>query len=425
MRPRTAAALVVVVVVAAAAAAVAAVGRRQAPPLRVAVLADCVGFFRGYHGLELAGAELPFLERGAQARSADPASGVTDAALGHGRRARLLIGCDEGGEFSTLIAETRRLIEEEHAEVVVGGTWPGDGIALGQVARRYPHVTFVAASSGPHEVMLPPRSANLFRIRPSFVQQAAGLGFYAFDRLGWRRAAVLVEDDEVGWDEAATFTAEFCATGGRVNRRREFPLAITPTAARRLAATYDGVVVLSAGVTDPAVLLPPLRRAFGPRRIVVGLGVASDARAGRLLEGVVSPGRVPPPAARGQFAARVRAAFPGLPGSAADSGFTIDFATSVEAVLAAAAREDDLQQSLAHLHLDLPSGRLHVDRTGQGVAPGTLVRHTGRRPTVLARLPPVSPLLGGLLGRNERPGRIGRPCQPGRLPSYAQALSPP
>jgi hypothetical protein len=43
---------------------------------------------------------------------------------------------------------------------------------------------------------------------------------------------------------------------------------------------------------------------------------------------------------------------------------------------------------------------------------------------VLVRLPPVSRLLGGLLGRNEPPGRVGRACHRRRAPSYAQARSP-
>ena len=135
----------------------------------------------------------------------------------------LLIGCDEGGEFSTVIATARRLVEVEHADVVLGGTWPGDGIVLGQVARRYPTVAFVAASTGPGEVTLLRPSPNLFRVRPSYTQPAASLGIYAYRQAGWRRAAVLVEDDEEGWAESAAFTAEFCAVGGRVERSLGIP----------------------------------------------------------------------------------------------------------------------------------------------------------------------------------------------------------
>ena len=332
----------------------------------------------------------------------------------------LLIGCDEGGEFSTVIATARRLVEVEHADVVLGGTWPGDGIVLGQVARRYPTVAFVAASTGPGEVTLLRPSPNLFRVRPSYAQQAAGLGIYAYRQLGWRRAAVLVEDDEEGWAESAAFTAEFCAVGGRVERSLGFPLALTPKAAGSLADRVDGTAVFAAGVTDPAVLLPVLRDVFGGRRLIVGTGISSDPRAARLLDGVVAPLMVPPPGP--SFARRLGAAFPGLPTAAAQSGFTVGFNASVEAVLAAASTGDDLHTSLARLELRMPGGSLRIAGDGQATVPQTLVRQTSDGQQVLARLAAVPPLLDGLLSRSEPPSRVGPPCRRVPTPAYARSL---
>jgi ABC-type branched-subunit amino acid transport system substrate-binding protein len=404
----------------AAAATLAVAVTPDSAPLRVGVIVDCVGFFRGYEDLMLAGAELPFLERGGHLRTADPADGVTDARLPGGRRARLLIACDEGGEFTTVIAAARRLVEEEHVDVVVGGTWPGDGIVLGQVARRYPRVAFVAAMTGPVEVTLLRPSPNLFRVRPSYAQQAAGLGFYAYRHLGWRRAALLVEDDEEGWDESAAFTAEFCAVGGTVERHLGFPLALTAAAARRLAAQVDGIAVFSAGVTDPAVLLPTLLDPFGERRLIVGLGISSDQRSARLLRGVVSPVIAPPPGPR--FAQRLGAAFPGLPTSAAPSGFSVEFDTSVEAVLEAAAAHADLRTSLARLELSVPGGSLRIAGDGQAIVPQTLVLHTAGGQHAVARLAAVPPLLGGLLFRSKQPSRAAPQCRRAAVPAYARSL---
>src|SRR5690242_93732 len=106
---------------AAAAVTFTAVRTAEPAPVRVGVIVNCIGFFRGYEDLMLAGAELPFIDRGARLRSAGLSDGVTDVSLPSGRRARLLIGCDEGGEFTTQIAAARRLLEEQHADVVVGG----------------------------------------------------------------------------------------------------------------------------------------------------------------------------------------------------------------------------------------------------------------------------------------------------------------
>jgi ABC-type branched-subunit amino acid transport system substrate-binding protein len=275
--------------------------------------------------------------------------------------------------------------------------------------------------AGPDEVTLLRKSRNLFRVRPSYAQQAAGLGIYAYRNLGWRTATLLVEDDEEGWAESAAFTAEFCAVGGTVERRLGFPLALRPRAARRLANRVDGIAVFAAGVTDPAVLLPTIRDSFGGRRLIVGLGISSDPRAARLLRGVVSPMIVPPP--RPAFAHRLTAAFPGLAAGAARSGFTVEFDTSVEAVLeAAAAAGPDLRTSLARLELGVPGGSLRMERDGQAIVPQTLVQHTADGQHAVAHLATVPPLLGGLLSRSEQPSRAAPPCRRAASPAYARTL---
>lgn len=410
--------LATVITVVAAFAATAS--SNAAPPLRVGVVVDCVGFFRSNENLMLAGSELPFLTRGAHLRSADATDGVTDATLPGGRRARLLLDCDEGGEFSTLIAAVRRLVEQQHADVVVAGTWPGDGIVLGRIARLYPKVAFVAASTGPDEVTLSRPSPNVFRIRPSWAQQAAGLGAYAHYRLGWRRAAVLVEDDEEGWDEAAAFTAELCAAGGTVDRHVGFPLALTRGAAAKLARKADGVAVFAAGVTDPATVLPTLGASFGTRRLIVGIGVAADPRAAPFLRGALSSAIVPTPD-RG-LAKRLRAAFPTLPADAATNGFVVDFETSVEAVLTAGASGTSLSASLARLDLPVAGGSLRMGLDGQASVPATLVRHGATGTRTLAQLRNISPLLDGLLSKAEPPSRAAPACRRAAVPTYARPL---
>jgi branched-chain amino acid transport system substrate-binding protein len=394
--------------------------------LRVGVIVDCVGLLRGDEDQMLAGAELPFLERGARLRSSAPADGVTDARLAGGRKARLVLGCDESGEYSTLIAAARRLVEQEHVDVLVGGVWPGDGIVLDRVARRYPGVPFVVATAGPQEVTLGRPAPNLVRFRPSFGQEAAGLGVYARAVLGWRRAAVLAEDvSEDPWGEAAAFAAEFCAAGGRlVQQTTSFPLTVTAAAARSLARRVDGVVVLSSAFSNPAAAVATLSRALGnARRVVVGLEVALDPRTARVLDGVVSPELVPPPGSTWRaFDRRVQAAFPGLPTGASRSWPTVEFDTSVEAALEAAEAGGDLRTALARISLHLPAGVARLDADGQAVLPLTLVRHTrgGVRP--VAHLAAVSQTLGGLLDRADPPSAQPRPCERAPLPAYARSL---
>jgi ABC-type branched-subunit amino acid transport system substrate-binding protein len=372
-----------------------------------------------------AGAELPFLERGARLRSASPADGVTDARLADGRKARLVLRCDESGEYSTLIAAARRLVEHEHVDLVVAGVWPGDGIVLSRVARRYPTVPFVVATTGPQEVTLARPAPNLVRFRPSFGQADAGLGVYARTVLGWRRAAVLAEDFDDGWGEAAAFAAEFCAAGGRlVEQTTQFPVTVTEAEARALARRVDGVAVLSSAASNPAAAVATLLRALGSaRRLVVGLEVAGDPRAARVLDGVVSSELVPAPGtSRREFDRRVRAAFPGLPPGASRFWPTVEFDTSVEAALEAAEAGGDLRTALGRIALRLPDGTERLDGSGQGVVPVTLVRHTRTGVHPVAHLERVSQTLGGLLHASDPPSARPRSCRPASLPAYVRPL---
>src|SRR5690242_21199792 len=144
------------------------------PPLRLGVLADCVGRARGTQDEVLAGAELPLLRRGARLRGTRPTDGISPTRVGN-RPVEMVTGCSEAGEYSTLIEQARRLVEVEKADVVVGGTWPGDGLVLRETARRYPSIAFVVALPGPREVTLGATAPNVFRFAADFSQQAAGL----------------------------------------------------------------------------------------------------------------------------------------------------------------------------------------------------------------------------------------------------------
>ena len=70
----------------------------------------------------------------------------------------------------------------------------GSTVVAREVARLYPEVPFVATFWDESEVTLHRPAPNLFRFSADFAQQTAGLGAYAFEELGWRRATVLTGD---------------------------------------------------------------------------------------------------------------------------------------------------------------------------------------------------------------------------------------
>src|SRR5262249_12573773 len=184
------------------------------PALRRGVVVDCVGVNRPLQGAELAGAELPLVQRGAKQKGADALAGIGPATIA-GRRVELVRACTELYEFSTLTAAIRRLVEHDHVDVVVAGASGPDDLTVRDVAARYPRVSFVAVAHGPREVTLAHAGPNVYRPSADHGQGVAGLGTYAYRALGWRRVAVVTGAWDVGWGERDAFTAEFCALGGR------------------------------------------------------------------------------------------------------------------------------------------------------------------------------------------------------------------
>jgi branched-chain amino acid transport system substrate-binding protein len=396
--------------------------------LRIGVLRDCVGAFRNLGDAALSGAELPFLARGAELRGTGPGAGVSAAEVA-GRSVELVPGCTEGGEFTTVIADARRLVEHEHVDAVVAGTWPGDGATLREVARLYPDVAFVPALSGPREVTLRNPAPNLYRVAPDFAQAVSGLAEYAYRDLGWRRTAIVAEDWESGWASAAAFAAEFCALGGTVATQVTVPLSQPAgvNLAERIPTTLDGVAVLVSPISRPAPLLKRLARRVGDpaRRIVAGPYVMLDpALRGSLrpeLAGVVGVSLTGAADGRGVRAQR-RAygrAFPGLPADFALNEWTVGYRDAVEAVVQALERADGdlsdgrrrLREELARLRTEAVRGTVTIGPNGQALASGLLVRLRGDATLAHVRTArPVDQSLGGLLAPALSPDATPQTC---------------
>ena len=68
---------------------------------------------------------------------------------------QLVEGCTEGGVYDRLIAEARRLVEQERVDVVVGGFGPADGVILRDYLRLHPEVSGVLAGTTSQAATLP------------------------------------------------------------------------------------------------------------------------------------------------------------------------------------------------------------------------------------------------------------------------------
>ncbi|MDQ3879509.1 MAG: ABC transporter substrate-binding protein [Chloroflexota bacterium] len=426
--------------------AFAAAGCRSEPAIRIGVLSDCTGGLAAFRDLELASAELPFLERGARLTTGKPSDGVSGAKVA-GTRVELINGCAESTTYKVLIAEARRLVENEQVDVLIGPPLDSDALVLREIARRSPDVTFVLTLSRAQEATLRHPLRNLFRFQPDGAQQSAGLGSYAYRQLGWRTAAVVGEDFATSWARAAGFIAEFCALGGRITTRLFPPVGTSSSAlAERLPRAVDGVALVpSIAFADwsPFVRAYARRRPRVARHLLLGPEMLilsrNRARLAKVATGVVAGGSEPYDSGnpvwrrlRGEFRHR----FPGLlpPHSTpAEVPLGLAYRNAMEAVVQALAGvKGDLSRggrpfmaALARVRIETASGVVRLDANRQAVARAYLTRlDAGATGTPVLRtvrvVPGVEQTFGGYFSGSTAPPSARSPrCRRAHPPPWA------
>jgi len=396
-------------------------------PIKIAFITDCAPPFDSDRESTVAGAELPFLERGAKLRGADPLKGVTAATVA-GRRVQLLLGCEDYGNFATLIGALGRFVEREGADIVVGPDNQDEGLVIKDYAREHPHITF-STTSGEQSTTLDHPARNLFRFLPDAAQDSAGLGAYAYRTLGWRNAVTVGEDDPAGWAEVAGFRAEFCSLGGRIARGSWLPDKI----ARIPTRGVDGVVFPSdlMSARDFMNAHPRLGR-----RLLVNMDPSARALLGPLTEqmlGLVGVSMWPlrPTPATRLYAASSARFFPDLNGRADFSSYD-----AMEPVLEALQKvhgdlsygERPFQKALARLRFRAPNGVTSLDARRQAIAPtylGRVERNAHGRLVVrqIAVLPNVEQTFGGYFtGTTPPPGRQEPGCVRRKPPAWVNSV---
>src|SRR3954449_12772233 len=266
MRRRTLIPFVALAVVTAAIAASATARTSAGTPIKVAVLSDCQGAFGAFDNQDLAGVVSAMSEyAGAKPKDPNkPRSGWTGGSIG-GHPVKLVgVGCSND-KADTAIKETKRLMEQLGADVMIGPLSGDESIAVANYAKQHPTKTFVDGSAGAQDTTLKVRAPNFFRFNGDGAMWNAGLGDLAYNKLHWKTAAVVADDHSFAWQSAAGFIAEFCAVGGRVTKRVFPPLNTTDYSsyAQQMPTNVDGTFVAVGG----AGLIPFLKayeQAHGP-----------------------------------------------------------------------------------------------------------------------------------------------------------------
>jgi len=402
---------------------------RSRDAIRIGILTDCGGAFGGWYEVTVAGTELPLLQRGARLAGKNPSDGVEGASVA-GRPVKLVIGCGDGTIASALV-QARRLVEQAGVDILIGPVTGEQEIALQAYARRRPETTFVNGS-GSAQVLDP--ASNFFSFHTNGAQWTAGLGAYAYRRLGWRRAVTVTGPFGVfDWAETAGFIAEFCSLGGKITKRITIEPATTDYSAVVAQVPRSGVDGLMVASTTDTVLalaraLPEFRRQAA-RKILVGTEAMlgsnpSVTRLGAGARGLLTGGIF-----YGNFAkyvAAYRRAFPHAAPALAGGAFDLFYYDALAATLQALrAVHGDLSHgearfmaALAHVDLKAPNGRFRPDPRHQAAGPNYLLALQWPKLTfrVVRTIPDVEPSFGGYFSSHEPPPSGSTPACVKRTP---------
>jgi branched-chain amino acid transport system substrate-binding protein len=141
---------------------------------------------------------------------------------------------------------TRKLVEQDKVEIMVGPLSGSEGIAVKDYSKTQPNITFINGSSGAQGTTLVDPSPNFFRFNTEGAQWMVGLGEYALKTKGYKKMALIAEDYSFPYSQVQGFMTEYCKLGGRVTHKAWVPLG---------AKDYSSVIAGLPGDVDALLVV--------------------------------------------------------------------------------------------------------------------------------------------------------------------------
>ena len=240
-----------------AAAAMAAVGGTayaQGTPVKIGLLATLEGPFAAGGADGMRGAELALSQRG----------GVVA-----GRKIEI-IKASSNANPDVAVNATRKLVEQDKVDIMVGPLSGGEGIAVKDYSKTQPNITFINGSSGAQGATLTSPSPNFFRFNTEGAQWMVGLGKAALGK-GYKRVMVIAEDYSFPYSQVQGFMSEFCRLGGKVPIKAWVPLGGKDYASviATIPKDVDALLVVLGG-SDAVNFLTQYENSGGDKPIIGG-----------------------------------------------------------------------------------------------------------------------------------------------------------
>src|SRR3954449_12060507 len=363
------------------------VAASSAKTVRVAIMTDCKGGFGFGYEPDIGGAQaaLANYAHGKVKDPKKPSAGMTGIRVGTTPIQIVGYGCGDD-TVPTAVKETRRLMEQLKADVMVGPLSGDEAVYVANYAKSHPSKTFIIGTAGSQDPTLQIAPKNMFRYHGDGAMWNAGAGEIAYKKLKWRKAAIIMDDYSFGWTSAAGFIADFCAIGGQITKRVFPPLNTTDYApfVRQLPAPnqVDGYFwVVGGSGTSPS--LKAFEQAYGkldPKKLYGNLFFAflgADKVVAPKVAGAYVGGFGTAPGLKTKAANAYRAVmkkyYPKLP---ADDGFVYNYYNAAWALVQALNKSGGavgsklqaaMPRSIKPAFQVSNGGVLHLDSNRQGI----------------------------------------------------------
>lgn len=227
----------------------------SAEDVKIGVISILEGAFAALGQDGIRGAELAVLEAG----------GEVD-----GNKIEVITMSSDASPDSAVNA-ARKLIEQDGVDIIVGPLSGSEGLALRDLSKSYPAVTFINGSSAAQDTTLRDSSENFFRFGGDGAQWMVGVGDYAYNDMGYKSVAVIAEDYSFPYTQVLGFMSEFCSAGGKVPEKFWTPIGNKDYSSVVYSIPQDvDAIFVALGGADAVNFLTQYSQAGGDKPIIGG-----------------------------------------------------------------------------------------------------------------------------------------------------------
>ena len=191
-----------------------------------------------------------------------------------GRNVSLIV-VDDQGQPAVALTQVRKLVEEDHVDVLFGVLSAAIGAALVPYINEHKIPTIYPIVSSNDLTQRTP-SAYIVRTGWTSSQPTHVLADYAFHVLGYRKVATVAYDFSFGWESVGGFVDTFQQLGGKVTKETWSPLTTTDYSPYLSALPRDVDAIMCSFSGSAAVNFIQQYRAFGLKMPLICQGNTTD-----------------------------------------------------------------------------------------------------------------------------------------------------